>query len=147
MVEKSDEFDECMLNHQFFSYQNFALRKFWYCIFYDYNLLTWVCQGLSSYVGTWNLKYFCPITHKKDAPEYKDPPEGKELPNLLGLYLSKAIPSSSWSIASCNADVTMVLKQAKHSFSTNCYTKLRNSSTEIWNLQVLNPCEHIVFPQ
>ena len=26
------------------------------------------------------LEYFHPITHKKDAPEDKDPPEGKELP-------------------------------------------------------------------
>ena len=43
MAEKSDEFDECMLNHQNFSYHNFALRKFQYCIillFYGYNLLT-----------------------------------------------------------------------------------------------------------
>ena len=39
-VEKSDEFDECMLNRQKFSYQNFALRKFQYCLFYGYNLLT-----------------------------------------------------------------------------------------------------------
>ena len=56
MVEKSDEFDECMLNCQNFSYQNFALRKFWYCIFYGYSLLTSVCQGLSCYFGTWNLE-------------------------------------------------------------------------------------------
>ena len=53
------------------------------------------------------------------APEDKDPPEVKELPNLFGLYILKVIPSSSWSIASCNADVTKMLKQAKHS-----YTKL-----------------------
>ena len=70
------------------------------------------------------LKYFCPITHKMYAPEDKDPPEGKELPNLSGPCLSKVIPSSSSSIASCNADVTRVLKQAKHSFTKNCYTKL-----------------------
>ena len=38
------------------------------------------------------LKYFHPITHKKDAPEDKDPPEGKELSNLSGPYLSKVIP-------------------------------------------------------
>ena len=38
------------------------------------------------------LKYFRPITHKKDAPEDKDPPEGKELSNLSGPYLSKVIP-------------------------------------------------------
>ena len=36
------------------------------------------------------LKYFRPITHKKDAPEEKDPPEGKELSNLSWPYLSKA---------------------------------------------------------
>ena len=41
------------------------------------------------------LKYFRPITHKKDAPEDKDPTERKELPNVFGSYLSKAIPSSS----------------------------------------------------
>ena len=41
------------------------------------------------------LKYFRPITHKKDAPEDKDPPEGKKLPNLSGPYLSKVTPSSS----------------------------------------------------
>ena len=33
------------------------------------------------------LKYFRPVTHKKDAPEDKDPPEGKELSNLSGPYL------------------------------------------------------------
>ena len=37
------------------------------------------------------LKHFHPITHKKDAPEDKDPPEGKELSNLSWPYLSKAI--------------------------------------------------------
>ena len=41
------------------------------------------------------LKYFRPITHKKDAPEDKDPPEGKKLPNLSEPYLSKVIPSLS----------------------------------------------------
>ena len=40
------------------------------------------------------LKYFRLITHKKDTPEDKDPPEGKELCNLFGSYLSKAIPLS-----------------------------------------------------
>ena len=50
------------------------------------------------------LKYFHPILDKKD------PPEGKELPNPSGL-LSKVITLSS--IASCNAEVTKVLKQAK----------------------------------
>ena len=64
------------------------------------------------------LKYFRPITHRKDAPEDKDPLEGKELSNLSVPYLSKVTPPSS-SIASYlyNADVTMVLKQAKHSFT------------------------------
>ena len=96
MVEKSDEFDEHMLNSQNFSYQNFAFRKFWYYIFYSFNLLTWVCQDLSHYVETWNLKvYFCSITHKKGAPEDKDPPEGKELPNQSVPYVSKVIPPSS----------------------------------------------------
>ena len=30
------------------------------------------------------LNYFRPITHKKDSPEDKDPPEGKDLSNVLG---------------------------------------------------------------
>ena len=39
------------------------------------------------------LKYFRPITgHKKDAPEDKNPPEGKELSNLSWPYLSKVKP-------------------------------------------------------
>ena len=33
------------------------------------------------------LRYFRPITHKKDAPEDKDPSEGKELSNLSGLAI------------------------------------------------------------
>ena len=81
------------------------------------------------------LKYFYPITHKKDAPEDKDPPEGKELSNLSGPYLSKVIPpSSSFSIASYlyNADVTRMLKQAKRSLlKIVSYTKLTQSSTEM----------------
>ena len=48
MVEKSDEFDEYMLNHQSFPYQNFALRKSRYCIFYGYNLAANL--GLSGFV-------------------------------------------------------------------------------------------------
>ena len=42
--------------------------------------------------GRGMLKYFHPITHKKDAPEDKDPPEGKELSDLSGPYLSKVMP-------------------------------------------------------
>ena len=37
------------------------------------------------------LKYFRPITHKMYTPEDKDPPEGKEIPNLFGSYISKII--------------------------------------------------------
>ena len=44
-------------------------------------------------LGNGILKYFRPITHNKDAPEDKDPSEGKELPNPSELYLSKVIPS------------------------------------------------------
>ena len=70
--------------------------------------------------GQGMLKYFHPITHKRDDPEDKDPPEGKELSNLSWPYLSKVIPPSSLlSIASYlyNADITRVLKQAKRSFT------------------------------
>ena len=62
------------------------------------------------------LKYFCPILDKKD------PPEDQKLPDPSA-PLSKLIPSSS--IASCNAEVTKVLKQAKPaSVVKKCYTKL-----------------------
>ena len=70
-----------------------------------------LCRDMES--GVLSFDYPC----KKDAPEDKDPPGGKKLPNLSGPCLSKVIPSSSWSIASCNADVISVLKQAKHSFT------------------------------
>ena len=53
------------------------------------------------------LKYFRPITGNRATPEHKDPPEGKKLPNASG-SLSKVLPSST--IASCNAEVTKVLK-------------------------------------
>ena len=52
------------------------------------------------------LKYYRPNLDKKD------PPEAKELPDPSG-SLSKVIPLSS--IASCNAEVSKVLKQAKRS--------------------------------
>ena len=58
MVEKSDEFDEWILNRQSFPHQNFALGKFQYCILREaiaiglYNLLT---LSLSGHVGTWNF--------------------------------------------------------------------------------------------
>ena len=68
MMEKSDKFDKCMLNRQNFSYQNFALRKFRYCIFYGYNEFVTLCRGMES--GVLSSDYPC----KKDAPEDKDPP-------------------------------------------------------------------------
>ena len=65
------------------------------------------------------MKHFRPI--KKDPPVDKDPPEEKELPDPSG-PLSKVIPSSS--IASCNAEVTKVMKQAKQPVTKSGYTKL-----------------------
>ena len=39
------------------------------------------------------LKYFCPITHKKDAPEDKDPPEGKQLSqSIWAIFIEKLYP-------------------------------------------------------
>ena len=58
---------------------------------------------------------------KKDPLVDKNPPEDKELPDPSGL-LSKVIPSSS--IASCNAEVTKVMKQAKRPVTKSGYTKL-----------------------
>ena len=73
------------------------------------------------------------------APEDKDLPEGKELPNLFGLYIE---------------GYTIVIKrwrnQGAETSETFFYQKLlyeANSSKEMWNLQVLNPREHIVIPQ
>ena len=54
-------------------------------------------------------KYFCPILQL----DKKDPPKDEELPNPL----SKVTPLSS--IASCSAEVTKVLKQAKWSVTKN----------------------------
>ena len=48
-----------------------------------------LCRDMESGVLSSN----CPC--KKDAPEDKDPPEGKKLPNLSGPCLSKVTPSSS----------------------------------------------------
>ena len=62
-----------------------------------------------------NMKYFHLILDKKC------PPEDKELPDLSG-PLSKVTPSSS--IASCDTEVTKVLKQAKWSVTKNRYMKL-----------------------
>ena len=85
MVEKSDEFDECMLNRQNFSHQNFALTKFRYCIFYSYNLLTLslsgsvtLCRDMESRV----LSSYYPC--KKDTPEEKDRPKERSYPIYLG---------------------------------------------------------------
>ena len=38
------------------------------------------------------LKYFCPITHKKDAPEDQDPPEGRSYAIYLGHIYRKLYP-------------------------------------------------------
>ena len=78
---------------------------------------------------------------RKDAPKDKDSSEGN------GPCLSKVIPSSLWSIVSCNADVSSVLKQGKRSFTKKFYEYEANFSTEIWNLQVFNLREHIIIPQ
>ena len=67
------------------------------------------------------------------APEDKDPPEGKELPNLFGLYISKVIPSSSPAVL--NADVTRVLKQVKRSFTKNCYTNFQQRDLKFTSSQ------------
>ena len=64
---------------------------------------------------SWNFEVHCPILDKKD------PPEDKELPD-------SSWPSSkvilSLSIASCNAEVTKVLKQVKQSVTKNHCMKL-----------------------
>ena len=94
-----------MLNRQSFPYQNFALRKF--SVGLHIYQLNSVCHVMSQH-GI--LKYFRPILDKKD------PPEDKELPDPL----SKVTTGSS-SIASCSAEVTKVLKQAKRSVTKNHY--------------------------
>ena len=76
------------------------------------------------------LKYFRPILDKKD------PPEDKESPNP-SRPLSKVIPSSS--IASYNAEVTKVLKQAKRSVTKNRYTKVTPANS--WLPYILTSME------
>ena len=80
MVEKSDEFDEWILNRQNFPYQNFALKIFVYTIYNYFEIRLW---SLSHYVGAWNFEaLFHPILDKKV------PPEDKELYSIhLGYYL------------------------------------------------------------
>ena len=86
------------------------------------------------------LKYFRPITHKKDASENKDPSEGQEYIYLSGPYLSKVIPPIVI-VINCqlyNTDVTRLLKQAKCSFTKNCYTNLTPAQKyEIYKLSSL----------
>ena len=62
--------------------------------------------------------YFRPILDKEDSPEEK------WLPNPFEALL-KVIPSLS--IASCNTEVTKMLKQAKQSVTKNHYTKLTSA--------------------
>ena len=85
-------------------------------MFYGYNLLTWSIELLPlNMVGQGILKYF---SLKKDQSE------DKKLPDPYG-PLSKVIPSSS--IASCNAEVTKVLKllaKPASRVAKKCYTKL-----------------------
>ena len=39
------------------------------------------------------LKYFHPITHKKDAPEDKDPSEGKEfIQSIWAIFIESLYP-------------------------------------------------------
>ena len=79
-----------MLNHQNFSYQNFALRNFWHCIFdgiiYSLEFVR-ICHILSYHCIMLRraiLQHFWPIK--------KDTIEDKELPDPSG-PLSKVVPS------------------------------------------------------
>ena len=57
MVEKSDKFDECMLNRLSFPTKILNLENLGIAyVMYGYKLLTWVCQDLSHYVRTWKLE-------------------------------------------------------------------------------------------
>ena len=47
MVEKSDEFDEFMLNHQKFPTKILHLENFGIAYFYGFSLLTGVCHIMS----------------------------------------------------------------------------------------------------
>ena len=76
---------------------------------------------------------FCLITHKKDAPEGKDPTERIGATQCIWVVFIEGytiVIDRDQLTAVLNADVTTVLKQVKCSFTKNCYTKLRNSSTE-----------------
>ena len=125
-AEKSDEFYECMLNRQNFSYQIFALKKFRYCLFYGYNLLTWVCQDLSRYVRdmeSWNPFIRLPI--RRMLLKTRIHLKVRSYPIYLGyIYWRLYHRHRDQLPAVLNANITRVLKQAKRSFTKNCYTKL-----------------------
>ena len=99
------------------------------------------------------LKYSHPILDKKDPPEDKELPDPSE-------PLPKVIPLPS--IASCNAEVTKVLKQAKCSVTKSYYMKLTpaivgsphpykcGNHAQLWSAKMntfLNPCNHMIIPQ
>ena len=91
MVEKSDKFDECMLNRQNFPTKILHLKNFGIAYFtviiYQLEFVR-VCHVMSGHgIRSTSVRF--------DAPEDKDPPEGKNLPNLSDLCLSKVIPLSS----------------------------------------------------
>ena len=73
-MEKSDEFDECKLNHQNFPTKILHLEYFGIAYFtviiYELQFVR-ACHVMS---GHGILKYFRPIAHKMYAPEDKDPP-------------------------------------------------------------------------
>ena len=73
MVEKSDEFDECVLNRQNFPSKILHLENIgivYFTVIINFTDLI----GFVTFSGHGILKYFH-ITHKKDAPEDKDPPQ------------------------------------------------------------------------
>ena len=73
MVEKSDEFYEWMLNRQNFPYQNFVLKIFSIAYFtvisYKLEFSGFLLLCMSELVI---LKYFHPISDKKNPPEDRE---------------------------------------------------------------------------
>ena len=66
-MEKSDEVDEWMANHQNFPSQNFALKKVLHNLRLQFTNLS-----LSGFLSLCRGLYFCPILDKKDPPKDKE---------------------------------------------------------------------------
>ena len=128
-----------LLNRQKFPHQNFAITKFRYCMFYSYNLLTSVCHVMSA-MESGVLR---PITHVgrtlvKTRIHLKE--MGLVYRRLYHRHRDQLLAVTLMCPVCWNKLNVLLLW-----IVIRIATKLRNSSTEIWNLKLLNLCEHVSY--